>query len=166
MRLARDSPRKSGAGTLSEMETAMLSRVLKTLERSVRVGEDVDPFGAAEKKGAVAKATGKGTAGGQKGKVGKNAKGKGARGQDGTDVNGRMRSRSKSPLNEEQPEGRNVDENGTDGVLTEQEFQKLEKSLEAAKESVLAADCCIALLAADKLPKQVSQSVTNFENLV
>ena len=158
MRLARDSPRKPGVGTLSEMEMSMLSRLLKILERSVKVGEDVDPFGAAERKGSPAKASGK-TAGAKKGKVGKSAKAKGkepARGRDGNEAGGRVRSRSRTPPVEEHPEGGNSMDDSPDGVLTDQDFQKLEKLLEAAKESVLAADCCIALLAADKLPKQVS----------
>jgi cohesin loading factor subunit SCC2 len=168
MRLARDTPRKPGAGTLSEMETVMLSRMLKILERSVKVGEDVDPFGAAERKGSPAKASGKATAGAKKGKAGSGAKAKGQeppRGRDGTDASGRARSRSRSPMDEGHIEGGNaMDEKGSESVLTEQDFQKLEKSLEVAKESVLAADCCIAFLAADKLPKQVSQSVLKSEN--
>lgn len=160
MRLARDSPRKPGAGTLSEMETAILSRILKILERSVKVGEDVDPFGAAERKGSPAKPGGKSNAGAKKSKAGNSTKGKvkgPVRGRDDVDASGRVRSRSRTPSQEDRPEG---DDEGQDGRLTEQDFQKLEKLLETAKESVLAADCCIALLAADKLPKQVSRSVS------
>lgn len=166
MRLARDSPRKPGVGTLSEMEMTMLSRLLKILERSVKVGEDVDPFGSAEKKGSLGKSAGK-TSGAKKSKSGKSAKAKGkepTRGRDDTEASGRARSKSRTPLDGEHVEGGNsMDDEGQDGMLTDQDFQKLEKLLEAAKESVLAADCCIALLAADKLPKQVSRSLSKFE---
>ena len=158
MRLARDTPRKPGVATLSEMEMSMLSRLLKILERSVKVGEDIDPFGAAERKGSQAKGSGK-TTGVKKGKMGKSAKAKGKEPARDT-----VRSKSRSPLDEEHVDGGSCMDEGQDGILTDQDFQKLEKLLEAAKESVLAADCCIALLAADKLPKQVSRSLPNLKS--
>ncbi|KAF8585724.1 ARM repeat-containing protein [Ramaria rubella] len=158
MRLARDTPRKQRAGTLSEMETGMLSRLLKILERSVKTGEDIDPFHAADKKASQGKATGKAATSTKKTKTGKSAKARGKepmKGQDG-EAAGRGRSKSRTPFGE----GGGEDDNAMDGEdhedsLTEQDLQKLEKLLELAKESVMAADCCIALLAADKLPKQL-----------
>ncbi|KAF8507524.1 hypothetical protein BU17DRAFT_57352 [Hysterangium stoloniferum] len=136
MRLARESPRKA-AGGLAEMETVMLGRILKLLERSVKAGEDVDPFGekkASTKGSATSKAT-------VKKKGGKSAKAKGKeKAVDGTQGH-------------EQEECVDVEEQEEE--LTDQDFQKLERLLESANESVLAADCCVALLAADKLPKQL-----------
>lgn len=142
MRLARDTPRKSGGvGSLSEMETPMLSRLLKILERSVKGGEDIDPFGSAsaeKRKTSPMKSPTKADAKGAKKKAPK-SKGKG---KDGETTNG-------AP----EHDAMEVEEAGD--ALTDQDFQKLEKLLEIANESVLAADCCVALLAADKLPKQV-----------
>ena len=39
--------------------------------------------------------------------------------------------------------------------LTEDDLNKLETVLEKAKDSILAANCCLALLTSDRLPKQV-----------
>ena len=40
------TPRASGPCSISDVETTILSRILKILERSVRAGEDLDPFKA------------------------------------------------------------------------------------------------------------------------
>jgi cohesin loading factor subunit SCC2 len=44
--------------------------------------------------------------------------------------------------------------------LTEMDYDKLTRVLELARDSILAADCCIALLGSDRLTKQVSLCVT------
>ena len=164
MRIARDTPRKQSAGTLSEMDPSMLGRVLKILERSIKAGEDVEPFGSAERKASPAKGPAAGT---KKAKGGKGRKSKGKESakerEDHTSgVRSRTRSRSRTP----KQDARTVDQDAMDaeedgGDLTGQDFRKLEKALEVAKESVLAADCCIALLAADKLSKQVGRLPIN-----
>ena len=41
------------------------------------------------------------------------------------------------------------------GPTAEADFEKLAKELDITNESILAADCCIALLGSDRLPKQV-----------
>lgn len=51
--------------------------------------------------------------------------------------------------------------------LGEEDFARLTRSLEAAKEAVVAADCVVAILSADRLPKQVCKhmlSVIRFLN--
>lgn len=40
--------------------------------------------------------------------------------------------------------------------LDEMDYEKLTRDLEIARDSILAADCCIALLGSDRLTKQVS----------
>ncbi|KIJ54752.1 hypothetical protein M422DRAFT_775001 [Sphaerobolus stellatus SS14] len=147
VRLARDTPRKpGGVGTLSEMETATLSRILKTLERSVKAGEDIDPFGSiSDKKATTVKSPTK--AGAKKKKPPKaSSKGKGKQPADGA-----AGANGEAPAEEDNV--MEVDEQ--EEALTPKDFQKLERQLEIANESVLAADCVIALLAADKLPKQL-----------
>lgn len=145
VRLARDTPRKPRVGTLSEMEMPMLSRLLKILERSVKIGEDIDPFSSAkvDRKASPTKSPTKPGAKSSKtaSKFSKNAKGKGKELSAGDATEGQQDVAMETEEQEQE--------------LTYQDFQKLEKLLEIAHESVLAADCCVALLAADKLPKQV-----------
>lgn len=131
VRLSRDAPRKI-AGGLAEVETGTLNRILKILERSVKAGEAVDPFGHVPL-----------VNGDKKPKTQKNAKGKSAKSKD---------KERDEPI---YGEAESAENEGQEDVLTEENLQKMEKLLEIALESVLAADCCIALLAADKLPKQV-----------
>ncbi|GJJ15616.1 hypothetical protein Clacol_009894 [Clathrus columnatus] len=135
MRLARDAPRKMTGG-LAEVDALILSRLMKILERSVKAGEDVDPFGHVVP-----------TNGDKRAKVQKKAKGKTSKGKG-------KESENVDETNCSEAGGFEVEEQ-EDDVLTEESLQKMEKLLEVAVESVLAADCCIALLAADRLPKQL-----------
>ena len=134
---------------LLELEIPTLQRILKLLGRSVKLGEDVEPFSgppastaaiaasqAVETKSKAAKGTKKG---GTKKKVA-SGKGKSQTPKDGED--GSMEGLQES--------------GGTFDDLTDEDLAKLDRNLEIAKESVLAADSCLALLSGDKLPKQVS----------
>jgi cohesin loading factor subunit SCC2 len=56
-----------------------------------------------------------------------------------------------------------VDEEVQPQELTNSDFDKLTQVLDTARDSILAADCCIALLGSDRLPKQVSQ-ISLFSN--
>jgi cohesin loading factor subunit SCC2 len=47
---------------------------------------------------------------------------------------------------------------GTAADVAHADFDKLAKELDVANESILAADCCIALLGSDRLTKQVAHS--------
>lgn len=124
---------------MAEVETQVLSRLLKMLERNVRAGEDVDPFwhptptyvapGASPSKKSPKKPT-------------KTKKAE-------------RRSKSKTP-GEDEEDGAAERSGGSAVVeLTESDFDKLLRSLEIARDSVIAADCCIALLGSDRLTKQV-----------
>ncbi|KAG8956027.1 Sister chromatid cohesion protein 2 [Tulasnella sp. 424] len=122
---------------LAELEANTLSRMLKLLGRSVKLGEDLDPFA-----GPPASISVDAPADTAKGKKKSSAKGK-AKPDSGGD---RARSRSKTPA-----------DGGDAGVneVSEGDMQNLERTLQVAKESALAADGCLALLCADKLPKQL-----------
>jgi cohesin loading factor subunit SCC2 len=137
------TPRQAG---LAEVDTSILSRILKLLSRSVKIGEDIDPFAGAPSSNAV---TSEEPSKGKKSMKGSKAKGSPTKAKgsaDGGDESG-------AEENENLGSG-GKDQGGSDEV-TEENIAALDHVLEMAKESVLAADCCIALLSADKLPKQV-----------
>ena len=146
---ALNTPRSRGR--MTEIQTHMLSRLLKMLERSVKAGEDLDPFATASYHGNVAPPSGReGTASPRKKKAG----GKKAE----------RRSKSQTPRedaedtvmadgNEEEDQGKRE----RDREMQETDYEHSTKMLDVARDSVLSADCCIALLASDRLPKQASQ---------
>jgi cohesin loading factor subunit SCC2 len=119
-----------GKGRMAEVDTAILSRVLKILDRSVRTGEDLDPFHyvAADRNASPRKPK----------KVVKRPKAKDGEGDEGHEP--------ENPADEPPPPPQEV---------TGADLDHLTKILEIAKDSVLAADCCIALLGSDRLTKQV-----------
>jgi cohesin loading factor subunit SCC2 len=110
---------------------------LKILERSVRTGEDLDPFKPDKPPDTRASASPS-----KKSKV------------------------SKKPITDQQLQSQTLtggDEPKADAStdpteppsVTNADLDNLAHSLELARDSILAADCCIALLGADRLPKQV-----------
>ncbi|TDL22099.1 hypothetical protein BD410DRAFT_770589 [Rickenella mellea] len=121
------TPRRTGG--MAEVETNVLSRILKMLGRSVQAGENLEPFGYAKKKPTKSK--------------------KG--GEDG---------RSKSPQGDTgendtvEPEDK-MDVEPEPAELTPEDISKLGIVLEIARDSIIAADCCIALLSSDRLTKQL-----------
>lgn len=127
-------------GRVSDVEPQQLSRLLKILDRSVKVGEDLDPFPhvtpsiSSSAKSSPKKASTK-------------------KGGNKTKKNNDNRSRSVTP--KEPQEGVDDDSPSTPAVPTESDFNKLVVLLDTARDSILAADCCIALLGSDRLPKQV-----------
>jgi len=122
---------------MSDVDTQMLSRLMKILERTVQAGEDIDafPYQPAVQSKSV-------SASPKKPSAKKSAKGK------KTD----RRSKSQSPQEEkEQPDAGD----GETSKLGAIEFETLARSLDMARDSILAADCCIAILSSDRLTKQV-----------
>lgn len=137
---------------MSELATETLSRIMKSLERSVKAGEDLDPFSGPPAKKVAPTNSSKGA---KKKKAEKKSK------KEGDDSS----KRSKSPQeptaeaddnNADQEEGSNAEAQVESIELTVEDFDKLEHVLEIARDSVLAADCCIALLGSDRLDKQVT----------
>jgi cohesin loading factor subunit SCC2 len=137
---ARDGPggTPSKMGRMAEVDIDSLGRVLKLLERSVRAGEDLDPFvgyGAASKD--------------QMAWPRKSKKQKKMSGNEGGTENSADGEMQEVNMME-------IDELPKD--LTDSDFETLERLLDIARDSILAADCCIALLGSDRLTKQVSMS--------
>lgn len=137
------SPRSKGR--MAEADTSILSRVLKMLDRSVKAGEDLDPF-------VTLTATRDNTAFPRKPAGKKHGNGK------KTINDSDPRPTSQSPRNEEE-DGTKADQNMQPSELTVTDVEKLTRVLDLARDSILAADCCIALFGSDRLTKQVSYSV-------
>ena len=132
------TPYNSGPCSIADVETTILSRVLKILERSVRAGEDLDPFKPdkpPDMRPSVSP-TKKSKASVSKKSISDQQL------QSLTLVGGEAQvDASTDPA--EPPSVSNAD------------LDILARTLEIARDSILAADCCIALLSADRLPKQV-----------
>lgn len=132
------TPYNSGPCSIADVETTILSRVLKILERSVRAGEDLDPFKAdkpPDMRTSVSPS--------KKNKV----------------------SVTKKPIPDQQlqpqvlvggePQADSSTNPHEPPSVTNADLDTVARTLEIARDSILAADCCIALLSADRLPKQV-----------
>ena len=130
-RTAPHSGRKDD-GRISDLEVSKLLRLLKILERSVQTGEDLDPFklppeSQTSVKRSASKRSGKGSKRGKAPEPGPS--------DDGDPKIGN-------------PEPDDAQESGVN-------LRSLLKCLATAKESILAAECCISILSSDRLPKQV-----------
>lgn len=126
---AMSTPR--GKGRMREVDTKILSRILRILKRTIAQGEDLDPF---PHTASAAKASTSASP-----KKGKKSKGK--------EKEKEERGKSRSPTGEEEEVAQEV---------TNEDLNKLSRHLELARDTILAADCCIALLASDRLTKEVS----------
>lgn len=134
-----------GKGRMAEVDTQVLSRLLKLLERNVRAGEDVDPFPSSNPTSIhVSKSVSP-----QKKSPKKLSKSK----------KNERRSKSRTPAGEEEETGDGDAIESGELVeaqeLTEGDLDKLTGVLDVARDSILAADCCIALLGSDRLTKQL-----------
>ncbi|KIP08264.1 hypothetical protein PHLGIDRAFT_127100 [Phlebiopsis gigantea 11061_1 CR5-6] len=119
---------------LGELETASLARLLRILERTVKAGEDLDPFGTSRLYATSAPKS-----------PSKKSKSKPAKADE-------RRSKSKTP----HPEGDGEAEDlPAEAELTNADLTGLIRTLELAKDSVYAADCCLALLSGERLTKQL-----------
>ena len=131
------SPRKVKK-SFATVETSVLSRLLRILERSVRAGEDLDPFKTAAAE--LARVPNKLEMSPKK--TPKKKKG-----------DSRARSTSAVPqLN--RGEDDEVMSNASHEV-SETDLEVLSRALELARDSLAATDCCLTLLGSDRLPKQV-----------
>jgi cohesin loading factor subunit SCC2 len=131
------TPYNSGLCGIADVETTILSRVLKILERSVRAGEDLDPFKTDKPLDMRASVS----------------------------PSKRSKVSAKKPISDQQLQSQTLvggepqaDASADPAELpsvTSADLDILTRTLEIARDSILAADCCIALLSADRLPKQV-----------
>ncbi|KAI0051083.1 hypothetical protein FA95DRAFT_1554896 [Auriscalpium vulgare] len=143
--LAAHTPRPKAPGSIADLDIGTLSRTLKILERTVRLGEDLDPFATDKPPSARAPPSSP-----TKKKVGKS--GKKATAQSDQRSTSQMPNADDDAPDSEPTNGR---ESEAPAALTDDDFLKLSRILEIARDSILAADCCIALLGSDRLPKQV-----------
>jgi cohesin loading factor subunit SCC2 len=138
---ANGSPKKLKS-TFATLETGILSRLLRILERSVKSGEDVDPFRIASVEPATIPARGESS-------PKKSPRKKAVKNND------RMRSKSATPHNVGEVEGHDTAESVLEPP-NDVDVETLLRALEMARDSLLATDCCLTLLSSDRLQKQVS----------
>lgn len=136
-----------GKGRITEVDIGILGRIMKILERSVKSGEDLDPF-------HYVAVTREKSASPRKKKTAKRPKAnedEGAKGEGPEEADVVMEEPVPPP-----PE------------VTDSDLENLTRLMDVAKDSVLAADCCIALLGSDRLNKQVCEclSVACFQLLI
>ena len=133
---SRSFGREDGAtnvkGRIADVETATLVRLLKVLERSVRAGHDIDPFDTASMPASDP------------------VHGSPKKRKDGL-------SRGETPQPSDNQAVGSSDSISDLGDQSDVDVAALERSLDAARDSILAANCCVSLLSSDRLPKQVSE---------
>ncbi|KAI0088475.1 hypothetical protein BDY19DRAFT_165528 [Irpex rosettiformis] len=132
------SPRKVKR-SFATVDTTVLSRLLRILERSVRAGEDLDPFKTASNEHARVPA-----------KVELSPR-KPPRKKKGDN---RARSKSATPHVNGEDEGTETANSALQEVM-EVDLEALSRALELARDSLAATDCCLALLSSDRLQKQL-----------
>jgi cohesin loading factor subunit SCC2 len=148
-RPASDHRRRTGHATCERQNgrrghTDPLS-ITQLLDRSVRAGEDIDPF-LYHRTHHVPSST---KSSPRKLAASKNAKTK----------KGDTRSKSQTPKDEDgMAAGMQVDEQDAPD-LGDADFDKLSRLLDVARDGIVAADCCIALLGSDRLTKQASSDL-------
>jgi cohesin loading factor subunit SCC2 len=122
----------------AELDPATLARVLKMLERNVKAGEEADPL---KLESAPVRPNDGETASPTKKSKGKSTpKNKGAKGvEDTADGEGERLSPAESASQ----------------AVSEQELVDLTVGLDVARDSVLAAEACLAMLSSDRLPRQL-----------
>jgi cohesin loading factor subunit SCC2 len=134
---SKHQPRTSGPCSIADIEATTVSRILKMLERSVRAGEDLDPFKTdrvPEVRNSVSPS--------KKNKASKK-------------VVSDRRSPTQTPAGGDELSLTTCAVAVEPSPVTDADLDTLAHVLELARDSILAADCCIALLGADRLPKQV-----------
>lgn len=132
---AGTSPRKSGSGRVAEIDTVILTRVMRILERTLRAAEALDPFkignGLLQKTAPRSRSV---TASPSKRRGKKKAKGDDEMSEAGQN-NGEADSQSLEALAED--------------------VEGMSDRLNLASESILAAEAYLTLLTSDRLPKQL-----------
>lgn len=140
---------------LSEIDEQVLTRALRLLIRGVKEGEALDPFASS----AVPIISSEKLDGSPKKPTKKSTKGK---------------NKSNSPAVDGDLEMNDTNEDCADPKLsrelTELDFDKLEKELQIGCDAILSAECCISLLAGDRLAKHfyseelITQCLTTVQN--
>ncbi|CDS02114.1 hypothetical protein [Sporisorium scitamineum] len=145
--IATISGRAQPANTpsLSTIPAEDVIRLLTILERTARVGENIDPFPSQASRGMVSE-----PASPTKPKKGRKAE-------------HRSKSASKTPDPAQTPDRQGVNtprdrddvENGEEAASTNEELEKLHATFVVMDRAVLATECSLGMLTGDVLPKQV-----------
>lgn len=125
--------------TLGDIGTPILSRLMKILERSIKAGEDLDPLRTSTHLAPAPPSP-------SKLKKGQKVSGEGTA----------VQEEDSSAVHDSNPQ-----------QLTESDVRELAVQLEVSRDSILAAECCMALLSGESLTKQVGKPlfVTLFDPL-
>ncbi|TFY54137.1 hypothetical protein EVJ58_g9034 [Rhodofomes roseus] len=126
----RDDNAHATKGRMTDVDMAALARLLKMLERSVRSGHDINPFETTSSQGSPTK-------------------------HQGRDRAPQMDELQSTPRSSTGHATAVSDDASDNGISTEADTIVLDRSLDVARDSILAANCCIALLSSDRLPKQL-----------
>lgn len=133
------SPKKSKR-TFATLDTAILSRVFRLLERSVKAGEDLDPFKTSSSE--MVRVASKLEASPKKAKAKKLSKADS------------RRSKSATPHPTDEGDANEMAD-AEPQEISEADLNALFRALELARESLSATECCLTLLSSDRLQKQV-----------
>ncbi|KIK80090.1 hypothetical protein PAXRUDRAFT_833727 [Paxillus rubicundulus Ve08.2h10] len=138
-RATREAGASGSAGTktretLGDIETPVLSRLIKILERSIKTGEDVDPLRTSAHRPLAPTSPSKSK--------------KGQKNPTDSDIlshqDKEAQNEGGSPVHDLHPQ-----------QLTDSNAHDLTTQLEIARDSILAAECCMALLCGEGLTKQL-----------
>lgn len=130
-------------GRMADVDVQLLSRLLKVLDRSVKAAEELDPFPASASSASL-----NGTASARNSPVKKSRKKK-------------VKENDEQEVDDAEDELNQNTKEGSPSIVEDTELEKLSRNLEIAVDSILAADCCVALLSSDRLPKQVCFALEN-----
>jgi cohesin loading factor subunit SCC2 len=146
VRDSADTPRARKA--LGDIDSGILARLLKIMERSIKAGEALDPLRAAVHVPRADK-----NASPRKPK-------KSSRAQKVVHQDRDATCSASLSVPDEDTREHEVELDSTDvrEELTEADFHDLSKQLEIARDSILAVECCVALLSGEGLTKQVCLS--------
>lgn len=145
------SPSKGAEGDvptrLADINEQELGRLFRILERSIKLAEHLDPFPASS---ANAARLGKSSSKGAKARKSKSSKGKISESPEKS-----PRAETPSVLDENRFADDDERERSASAVAEDgqQELEDVGHRLGVAAESVLAAECCLAIMAGDQLPK-------------
>lgn len=149
VRDSTDTPRVRKA--LGDIDSVILARLLKILERGIKAGEALDPLRASVHVPHADK-----MASPRKPKKSPRAQKVASKDRDVT------HSGSLSVPEEDVPEYElETDSTDMPQELTESDIHDLSKQLEIARDSILAVECCVALLSGEGLTKQVCLCLIN-----
>ncbi|EIW81234.1 hypothetical protein CONPUDRAFT_165445 [Coniophora puteana RWD-64-598 SS2] len=127
-------------GSLADVETNVLARLFKILERSVKAGEDLDPFGLTSLNAEILTSP-------RKPKTRKAAK---------PSASQREGSRGTPKLDDMQVDDEPSQSKASSAErLAGVDGNFVVRQLEIAKDSIVAAECCISLLSGEDLTKQL-----------